>query len=221
MKQSVGVWCIRKIQKYGPHRVEVLGNEYETSEDVFNPKYYVTSEFMARHIMVKPGDDVLDMGTGSGIQAITAAQVAGRVVAVDINPKAVLMARKNVMANGLDHMISVHEGDLFSPIAPEDCFDLILFTPPYLEGTGQTVFDNALFDRGKELVRRFFAGAKDHLKSGGYVQMVYSSIARPGPVLEMTAELGWEHSLLARKRRVFETFLIYTFRPLEIQKEKG
>lgn len=209
------------MQKYGPHRVEVLGNEYETSEEVFNPKYYITSEFMARHIKVQAGDDVLDMGTGSGIQAITAAGGGGRVVAVDINPGAVLMARKNVMANGLDHLISVREGDLFSPLDPEECFNLIIFTPPYLEGKGKTVFDKALFDGGKGLVRRFFAGAKDHLKPGGYVQMVYSSIAGPGPVLEMTAELGWKHALLASKRRVFETFLIYRFTPLQIQKERG
>lgn len=219
MKQAVGVWCIRKIQKHGPRRVEVLGRAYEISEEVFNPKFYITSEFMARHISVKPGDAVLDMGTGSGIQAITAAQGAARVVAVDINPEAVLAARKNVVAHGLDDRVSVYEGDLFSPLSAEDRFDLIIFTPPYLEGTRKTGFDHALFDREKELARRFFAGAKDHLKPVGCVQMVYSSIARPCEVLEIAESLGWEHALLARKKRVFETFLIYTFTP--VGKEEG
>src|SRR4030066_274782 len=96
LKQSFGTWCIRKIQKYGPHSVSVLGKTYEISEEVFNPKYYYTSEFMARHIDAAPEDAVLDMGTGSGIQAVTAAQKGCKVVAVDINPEAVKYAKRNV-----------------------------------------------------------------------------------------------------------------------------
>ncbi len=86
MHQSLAVWLIKKVQKYGPHRVRVHGKTYLISEDVFNPKYYFTSSFMADNIKVNSDDTVLDMGTGSGIQAITAGQRASKVVAVDINP---------------------------------------------------------------------------------------------------------------------------------------
>ena len=114
LRQSISAWVIKKIQKYGPHRVEVLGNIYNISKDVFNPKFYYTSIFMAKNINIRPGDVVLDIGTGSGIQAITAGQTASRVIAVDINPEAVRYASQNVLANGLEKKIVVMNIHRFS-----------------------------------------------------------------------------------------------------------
>jgi len=99
LKQFLVIWLIKKVQKYGPHKVRISGRAYEISEHVFNPKYYFTSGFMAKHIMVTPEDTVLDMGTGSGIQAITAGHSGATVIAVDINPEAVRFAQKNIKAN--------------------------------------------------------------------------------------------------------------------------
>ncbi|MBS1112164.1 MAG: methylase [Nitrospirae bacterium] len=209
LKQEFGTWCIRTIQKYGPHSVSVLGKTYEISEDVFNPKYYITSEFMATHINSGPGDMVLDMGTGSGIQAITAAQRGGRVVAVDINPEAVKCARRNAALNGVEDRVLVLLGDLFSPLSNEDRFDIILFTPPYLKGFVKTHFDHALFDHDKTLALRFFQEANRHIKENGYVQMIYSSIAEPEKILKIANELGWKYAVIARKKRAFEEFIIY------------
>lgn len=211
LKQTVAVYIIRKIQKYGPHRVEVLGRSYLTSENVFNPRYYFTSKFMAEHIKARSEDVVLDLGTGSGIQAITAGETAKRVFAIDINPEAVHIARKNVEANGLDHVISVIEGDLFEPLNKDQKFNIILFTPPYMDGKPEKYFDYALFDPGKELMKRFFREARHYLYPDGYVQMLYSSIARPETVLAISEQLGWNFSLTAREKTVTECFMIYKF----------
>jgi len=211
LRQSISAWIIKKIQKYGPHRVEVLGNVYNISKDVFNPKFYYTSVFMAKHINVKPGDVVLDIGTGSGIQAITAGQMASRVIAVDINPEAVKYASHNVLANGLEKKIVIMQSDLFSSLRPEDKFDVILFTPPYLKGMTKTDIDHALFDPEKELASRFFREAGRHLSPEGYIQMVYSSFAEPEKVLAISAQYGWRHSLIAEEQTITEKFLIYKF----------
>ncbi len=212
IKQPAAAWLIKKIQRYGPHKVRVSGKVYEVSENVFNPKYYFTSEFMARHIIVGPQDLVLDMGTGSGIQAITAGQRASYVVAADINPEAVSFARRNVKAHGLEGTVTVIESDLFSSLEPCSAFNVILFTPPYLEGRPDTDFDHALFDRGKELIKRFFGEAGRHLKPCGYVQMLYSSIADPERTLEIITDLGWDHKLVVIQKTGTEHFLIYRFR---------
>lgn len=208
-KQSVIVKLINVVQKYGKHRVRILGNTFDVSDNVFNPRYYFTSIFMANNLKVKPGDVVLDIGTGSGIQAITAAKTASKVVAVDINPEAVTFANKNVMTNGLQDTVTVLEGDLFSPLKKQMLFDLIIFTPPYLEGRPSSDFDHALFDPDKNLIRRFFSTAKDYLKPEGYVQMLYSSIADQEHALSIAQEFGWRHTLIAREKTFSELFLIY------------
>ena len=213
IKQPLAAWLIKKIQKYGPHKVRVSGRMYEVSENVFNPKFYFTSEFMARHIIVSFQDSVLDMGTGSGIQAITAGKRASSVIAVDISPDAVSFARRNVKAHGLEDTVSVVEGDLFSSLGPCHVFNVILFTPPYLEGKPDTVFDHSLFDHDKELIKRFFKEAGKYLKPGGYVQMLYSSIADPEVTLKITTDLGWNHKLVASQKTGTEHFLIYRFTP--------
>jgi release factor glutamine methyltransferase len=212
VKQALSVWLIRKIQKYGPRSVHVLGNTYHISENVFNPKYYYTSRFMARHINVRPDDSVLDMGTGSGIQAITAARTAFRVVAIDINPEAVQYAAKNAGVNGLSGRIFVLEGDLFSPLGRDRKFSVILFTPPYLQGSPGCLFDHALFDRDNRLLKRFFKEAREFISPDGYVQMVYSSIADPGSALKISREFGWRHEIIAREKITMEEFFIYRFR---------
>lgn len=210
-KQYIIVKLIKAVQKYGKHKIRISGNTFDVSEGVFNPKYYYTSMFMAKNLKVKPEDIVLDIGTGSGIQAITAGQTAARVIAIDINPEAVASAGKNVVANGLQGIVSVLEGDLFSPLIKPILFDLIIFTPPYLEGYPASDFDHALFDPGKNLIRRFFSEAKGHLKPDGYVQMLYSSIADHGHALSITRELGWKHTLIAEEKTFSELFLIYKF----------
>lgn len=164
---------------------------------------------MAKNMTISKGDVVLDIGTGSGIQAITAGLKASRVVAIDINPEAVLFARKNVKANNLENIISVLEGDLFAPLKQQPLFNTILFTPPYMEGAPKTAFEHALYDRNKQLIRRFFEEAGNYLKPDGHIQMLYSSIAGQDQALEIAEQLGWKHSLIALEKTVTESFFIY------------
>jgi HemK-related putative methylase len=213
LRQRLAALTVRLAQRFGPRTVRVLGAAYQVGPDVFNPRFFLTSKFMARHVRVGPQDAVLDVGTGSGILAVTAARTARRVVAVDVNPQAVQCARENVRRNGLEGRVEVLHGDLFSPVPPEQRFDVILFTPPYFEGPLRRPFDHALYDPGKALARRFLAGAAERLKLGGHVQMLYSSLAAPKQVLRMAEELGWRWSVVARKRALFETFTIYRLDP--------
>jgi len=209
IKQLISIWLIKLVQQFGPRRVKVLGRTYEISRDVFNPRFYFTSQFMAKNLSIAQGDVVLDMGTGSGIQAITAGDRASKVIAIDINPEAVKFARINVKANNLENTISVLEGDLFAPLKQQPLFNTVLFTPPYMEGSPKTVFEHALYDRNKQLIRRFFKEAGDYIKPDGYIQMLYSSISGQDLALEIAEQLGWEYTLMAHEKTVTESFYIY------------
>jgi release factor glutamine methyltransferase len=209
LKQLISIWLIKLVQQFGPHKVQVLGRTYEISKDVFNPGFYFTSQFMAKNMSIAQGDVVLDMGTGSGIQAITAGHKASKVIAIDINPEAVKFARINVKANNLENKISVLEGDLFAPLKQQPLFNTVLFTPPYMDGSPETDFEHALYDRNKQLIRRFFKEAGDYMKPDGYIQMLYSSISGQDLALEIAEQLGWEHTLIAHEKTVTESFYIY------------
>ncbi|MBM4036696.1 MAG: methyltransferase [Planctomycetes bacterium] len=239
VRQACSAWAIRLGQHLGPRRVRVLGRTFRVTSSVFNPKLFLTSRFMARHLELRPSDSVLDMGTGSGIHAVVAAATAARVVAVDINPEAVRCARENAEANGVGDRVVVLEGDLFAPLSgfvlrpsgracpgagdAEDRaearttdgarFDVILISPPYLDGPVRSLLDHAMFDPGRELHRRFFAEAKAFLAPGGRVLMVCSSLAEPQRTLAIADELGWEAALVRSKRVLSETLFLYRFSP--------
>jgi release factor glutamine methyltransferase len=165
---------------------------------------------MAENIRVRPGDHVLDVGTGSGIQAITAGRAAQRIIAVDITSDAVQYAKKNAERNGLLN-ISVIQSDLFSSFNDRTKFEVILFTPPYFEGKPKTALGHALFDPDKSLAKRFFSAARHFLRPGGYIQMIYSSIADPERVLAIAEAYGWQYTIIAEKKITFERFFIYRF----------
>ena len=62
---------------------------------------------------IRGGEDIIDVGTGSGILAIAAALLgAGHVLAIDIDPDAVRVAGENVAHNQVENIVEVHEGDL-------------------------------------------------------------------------------------------------------------
>ncbi len=73
---------------------------------------------------------VLDLGTGSGIQAMLAWNHCDEVVATDINPRALAYTRFNAALNRLA-IPTTRQGNLFEPLADE-AFDLIVANPPYV-----------------------------------------------------------------------------------------
>jgi len=141
-----------------------------------------------------PGARVLDLCTGSGALAITAARAGAReVVAVDVSRRSVLTARANAWLNGV--RLSALRGDLFAPVAGER-FDLIVSNPPYLPSTddqlpraGARRAWEAGAD-GRVLLDRIAEGAPRHLREGGALWLVHSSVCDPALTVRRLSERG-------------------------------
>jgi release factor glutamine methyltransferase len=128
------------------------------------------SLFFCRHLAVRSGERVLEIGAGLGLAAVLAARAGALVVATDIVPAAVEIIRANAALNGVT--IDARLGDAYAPVAGER-FDLIATNPPQMptppgreRADATAAADNGGID-GWEILDRLIAGAPAHLAPGG------------------------------------------------------
>ncbi len=148
-------------------------------------------------ITVPTGGDVLDLGTGSGIQALHALRTARRVVGTDVSPRALRFAALNAALNRVE--LDLREGDLYAPVAGER-FDRIVSNPPFVitprgrAGVpGYTYRDGGR--TGDGLVAAVVAGAADHLAPGGIAQLLGNWEVNGDEAAARERVLGWAGGL--------------------------
>ena len=146
--------------------------------------------------IITPDDYVLEVGTGSGEIAAAAAKIAKHTVACDINPHAARYAKE---VNGVD----VIRCDLFSGISGK--FDLILFNAPYLPTAPEERMNDWLeyaLDggiSGRDTVYRFLEEAASHLKNGGKILLLISSLTKPEKVISFAEQNGYTAETFAEE----------------------
>ena len=211
-------WGYRLIGKhrYDEFRLEwVCGLPFMVTPSVFNPKVPRTGQFFASHIdsrLVSRDSEVLDMGTGSGVCAVFAANHARRVVAVDINAAAVRCALVNSLLNNVDRKIEVRHGDLFEPVHGER-FDLILFNPPFVRGAPKDSRDGAW--RSSDVAERFAAGLRAHLKPGGAALVLLSTFGDGRFFLEEFNNQEFKIDVFAERSFVNERLTLFRLVPAQ------
>ncbi len=152
---------------------------------------------------------VLEVGCGSGIASLCCARSnpSGSVLGVDINPKAVLCARRNAAANGIRNA-SFMRSDLFSAVRGR--FDAIMFNPPYLPTSEAELIDgpiNHAFDGGPDgraVLDRFLKAFSPHLRSGGTLLLIQSSLNDERKTMEALRALGLGASVAGEEKFFFE-----------------
>lgn len=207
---------LRGLHRYDDFVVErVHGVPIMVIPTVFNPKRLRTGEFFASCLdaaIIGADDEVLDMGTGSGVCAVFAARRARRVVAVDINTAAVRCVSINALLNRLEDKIEARHGDLFEPVAGQR-FDRILFNPPFRHGEPSNDRDRAW--RSVGVAERFAEGLERHLKPAGLALLLLSTYADPEIFLAPLRRRGHRLSVLAEGRYVGERLTLYRVAALE------
>jgi HemK-related putative methylase len=169
------------------------------------------SYLLLRHVKRLAKGLVLDMGTGSGIQAAGAASKSQveRVVAVDIDAEAIREADMGLRRAGLRGKVDLIISDLFSGLRPLG-FNWIVFNPPYLPSEGMANEPSwAGGPRGGETIERFLSEASTYLKPEGGVLLVYSTLTEIKP----KAFRGYEVEVLERLPLFFERLLCVLLRP--------
>ena len=115
-----------------------------------------------------------DIGTGTGvIAAVLARRGIARVVATDLNPRALACARDNIQRLHLQDRIELVEADLF----PAGTAPLIVCNPPWLPGKPSSMLEQAVYDPDSRMLRGFLGGLRERLAPGGEGWLVLSDLA--------------------------------------------
>lgn len=144
------------------------------------PETELLVELALARISIQESAAILDLGTGSGIIAVTLAAERPRasVTAIDLSPEALAVARENAVRHGVAH-IRLLQGAWFGPLATDERFDLVASNPPYIAerdphlAQGDLRFEPALAlasgPTGLDALTTIAAGARHHLKPGGHL----------------------------------------------------
>ncbi len=159
---------------------------YEPQEDSFLLQKYVRKYAKGK---------VLDVGTGSGVQALTALEKTPDVLAVDVSDDAVKLAR----SRGVNARVS----NLFSKV--EGKFDLIIFNPPYLPPDN---YDKDISTSGGiRIMDKFLSQAKKFLNKNGKIIIVFSSLT--GDVDSLLKKYDYRFTCLEKRNYFFEKLFVY------------
>ena len=147
----------------GQYRAYKVQNKIIYShEEVISPTFF--SVHLLEFSKIHKGESVLDIGTGTGVLAIFAAENASHVLAMDINKQALENTLLNARRLGVSDKISVRESDLFNALKPDEKFDVIISSIPYAW--------NAQSQGNWKLHERFFRDVGKHLKPKGRIYFV-------------------------------------------------
>jgi SAM-dependent methyltransferase len=174
--------------------VAALGARVHPHYGVYAPIRPEPADLVARAADAWPveGKAALDVGTGTGVLALLLARRGARVVATDVEPRAVACARENAARLGLADRVEVVEADLFPP----GRFDLVVSNPPWIPGAPHGPLDRAIFDPEGQVLERLVLGLPERLAPGGEAWIVISDLAeilglRPdGAVAALAARAG-------------------------------
>jgi SAM-dependent methyltransferase len=115
-----------------------------------------------------------DIGTGTGVlAAVLARRGIKRVVATDLDPRAVACAAENVRQLGLSERVAVVQADLF----PEGRAALVVCNPPWIPARPSSPMESGIYDPESRMLRGFLSALPEHLEAGGEGWLILSDLA--------------------------------------------
>ena len=146
------------------------------------------STSLAQLTIRTPVAKALDLGTGCGVQALHLAEHADRVVATDVNKRALWVTRFNAALNDVADRVDVRDGSFFEPVAHET-FDLIATNPPFVisPATGERLVYRDSGLPGDRVVEDIVSASPARLNEGGWCQILANWI--------ISADRSWDERL--------------------------
>jgi methylase of polypeptide subunit release factors len=165
----------------GAHEWRRTGVELAQLEQRIHPHYGVFAPIRSEYVALVDqaplpprANLAFDIGTGTGVlAAVLAKRGIERIVATDLDLRALSCARENLARLNLSDKVDVIQADLFPPgKAP-----LIVCNPPWLPARPSSPIEHAVYDQDSAMLRGFLAGLAAHLETGGEGWLILSDLA--------------------------------------------
>ncbi|MBS1509615.1 MAG: methyltransferase [Bacteroidetes bacterium] len=191
-----------RTYRYGHIRLQV-------PPEVFHPGFFFSTKILLRYCCTLPLKQTkfLELGCGSGLIAIAAAQKGAMVTATDINPVAVQTVMKNAESNTVN--ITTIESDLFEKI-PHQQFDMIAINPPYYKKQPLLPKDHAwCCGEHGEYFERLFASLHPYIHGATKVLMILFDGCDIPLIEQIAAAHGFTMHCVQKEKNLLEQNFIY------------
>jgi SAM-dependent methyltransferase len=165
----------------GAHEWRSKGIEIPASGGRIHPHYGVFAPVRREYVdlvakaPLPPSCKVaFDVGTGTGVlAAVLARRGVARVIATDMDPRALSCARENIARLGLEAQVEIVQADLF----PEGRSDLVVCNPPWVPARPSSPLERGIYDPESRMLRGFLAALPAHLQPQGEGWLILSDLA--------------------------------------------
>lgn len=193
----------------GDRRYRFRNLDISVHKGVFHPGLFFSTKLLIKHLdsMDLTSKRFLELGAGTGLISMIAAQQGALVTASDVSQTAVDNTASNALQNHLD-VRAVHS-DLFDSLGDEK-FDVIIINPPYFRGNPVSESDYAW--RCGDDFRFFnvlFAQLASHVAPNGIVRMNLSEDCEIETIRDIAKANQFEMQVIVNNRALWERNYIF------------
>jgi SAM-dependent methyltransferase len=182
----------------GAHEWRRNGLELPAVKGRIHPHYGVFAPIRSEYVdlvakaplpaALSPTSVAFDIGTGTGVlAAVLARRGVQRVIATDMDERALACARDNVERLGLGKQIEVTRADLF----PEGRAALVVCNPPWVPARPSSPLEHGIYDFESRMLKGFLRGLSAHLEPGGEGWLLLSDLAEHLGLRSREELLAW------------------------------
>lgn len=187
----------------------LLDREWDLLPGVFTPTYTPVTRLFTTWLPFREGGSFLEMGSGAGVTAVSAALAGCReVVALDISAAAVDNTRRNAERHQVADRVDVRHSDMFEALKPGEAFDLMFWNSNFVEApadfVNETDLHHAFFDPEYTAHATYLREAPGHLTDDGRLMLGFSDLGNWPRLRTMCAEAGLRIEQLYSSEAVLE-----------------
>jgi methylase of polypeptide subunit release factors len=186
-----------------PDQFELLGRTWTLLPGVFAPVHTASTELFSSWLPYPVGGAFLEIGSGAGVTAVTAA-LAGcaHVTALDITAAAVANTEANARRHGVADRVRVLRSDLFDALDPAERYNVIYWNSNVIDAPEEFEYLDelqwAFFDRGYATHSRFLSQGPKLLAPGGRMFLGFNTLGNKERLHVMADSLGLELATVRR-----------------------